>query len=236
MNTLDYTCTKCGRIKRYKIKKAYEKALIKNKPCQLCLQEEQIQYVENSFHNWVKQRQQTNCPNKTSCEFMDELNKMGYEFRHGLNGGEEFLDISYTDFTNNCHRGIFLDGWDDKHKIVFEWDEPSHNVLDRAMIDFDRQNQIFLYYKKLNIDIKFVRFDEENCELYEVEPQNPYNLLMIRTLKHFTGELKKWYNASENINRDTVVFEDMVGSTTAFHEFIQYRRKKFRFKEYLQSI
>lgn len=225
MNTYDYTCTKCGRVKQYKRKRDYDNAVLKNKPCLLCYEVTYQQKLENDFQEWVLWRQKTNKPNIRACEFMDYLNTKGFSFRHGLNGGEEFLDVKYVDSVNNSHRGIFLDGWDEVNHIVFEWDEPEHNILDKLMLDFDRQNQIFAYYNRMYSSLRFIRYDEENCELYEVESQNPHNLFMNRSLASFVKELKRWYARSNDLSRDSVVFNDMIGATTAFEEFIKYERK-----------
>ena len=229
MNRYDYTCTKCGRIKKYKHKHAYENAVRMNKPCTVCNHEKYLLKLEDNFQDWVRFRQKTNCPNKQACNFMDYLNERGFHFKHGLNGGEEFLDISYTDYRNNCHRGIFLDGWDEINKIIFEWDEPEHNLLDKALFDFDRQSQIFQYYDNKNIRVRFVRFDEENGELYEVKNQNPYNLLMNRALSSFTNELKKWNEKSNKPDKDNVVFNDMMEVVEAFSEYIDCNRIPFDF-------
>lgn len=202
MNTFDYTCTNCGRVKKYKRKRDYENAVAKQKPCAKCMEDNYEERMEQKFFEWVNKRQQEHKGNPEACKYMDNLNANGFAFKHALNGGEEFLDITYTDSLGNCHRGIFLDGWDCENLIVFEWDEPHHNTPENIITDFDRQTAIFAYFQERGINVGFVRYDEENGELYRVEPQNPYNVVMRNALQVFLNHLKRWYSNSLDVNRD----------------------------------
>ena len=89
--------------------------------------------------------------NKKACDFIDKLNKeKNWNLQHALNGGE---------FTF-C--GYFLDGYDAKLNIVFEYDEPKHYINGELKEkDIIRQNIII---EKLNCD--FWRYNESKKLLY----------------------------------------------------------------------
>lgn len=197
MNNLQYKCPKCGKIKRYKIKKWYDVAVTKQNQCSNCANAERMQ---KGFEKWVEKRQLENKANRKACEFMDMLNQDGFSFEHALNGGEVWIDTEYIDSFGKYHKGIFLDGWDNNYGIVLEWDEPRHNAEDIKIRDYDRQNAIFNYFKGTNI--LFVRYDESKKQLYAVSPENPYNRVMEKSLKDCLNHLTKWYENSIDIDSD----------------------------------
>jgi len=76
----------------------------------------------------------------------------GYNFKHGLNGGEYKIV------------GFFLDGYDKEKNIVFEYDEPKHydkwgNLKNK---DMRRMNMI-----KKRLGCKFIRYNEKLNEIRE---------------------------------------------------------------------
>lgn len=94
--------------------------------------------------------------NKKACEYIDELNKKNnWNLIHALNGKEE------------CIFGYFVDGYDKKLNIVFEYDEPKHyedvynNVLKEK--DLVRQKQIIE-----KIKCQFYRYNEKLDLFYKV--------------------------------------------------------------------
>jgi len=73
--------------------------------------------------------------NPTACEFIDVFGrKNGYNFKHGLNGGEKY-------FSNV---GAFVDGYDSEHNVIFEYDEKHHfdRFGDLKKKDVNRMNDL----------------------------------------------------------------------------------------------
>jgi len=94
--------------------------------------------------------------NSKACEFIDKLNKeRGWNLQHALNGGEVEL------------YGYFVDGYDKKRNIVFEYDEPYHYISERILKPRDtiRQQRIMEYIKPS----MFIRYDEKQNRLYDVK-------------------------------------------------------------------
>ena len=94
--------------------------------------------------------------NETACKYIDKLNlENGWNLQHALNGGE------VKKF------GYYLDGYDEKLNIVFEYDEPKHyadaekNILKEK--DLKRQNYIIE-----KTGCRFFRYNEKIDLLYEV--------------------------------------------------------------------
>ena len=95
--------------------------------------------------------------NKTACLFIDKLNeKYNLNLIHAENGGEKYV------------LGYFVDGYDEKNNIVFEYDEKRHykdvynNILKQK--DIDRQNAIIE-----ELGCRFIRYNEAIGLLYEVK-------------------------------------------------------------------
>jgi hypothetical protein len=100
--------------------------------------------------------------NPRACEFIDKLNKeKGWNLQHAENGGEIEL------------YGYLVDGYDKERNIIFEYDEPHHNKLNKKQKDLVRQRRL-LEIIKPNM---FVRFDEENNKLYDIKTNQ--NILSI---------------------------------------------------------
>ena len=94
--------------------------------------------------------------NKKGCEYIDKLNEeKGWHLQHALNGGE--IEVG----------GYFLDGYDEKNNIVFEYDEPKHykDVYNNILKDKDIERQNYII-QKLHCD--FYRYNEKINLLYEV--------------------------------------------------------------------
>ena len=65
--------------------------------------------------------------------------------------------------------GYYVDGYDKEKNIIFEYDEPHHNSLNRKNKDIIRQKRIID-----NIKPKmFIRYDQKNNRLYDTLTNNP---------------------------------------------------------------
>lgn len=85
--------------------------------------------------------------NPIACKVIDEYGKqMGYEFQHGMNGGEYYIE----------ELGYYVDGYDSINNVVVEYDELYHQQPKQKELDSIRQQQII---EKLNC--KFVRLVEQ---------------------------------------------------------------------------
>jgi hypothetical protein len=92
--------------------------------------------------------------NFRSCKWIDDYGKQnGYNFRHGLNGGEFYVkDLGY-----------FVDGYDKEKNIIFEYDEPYHYINGKLREkDIKRMNEI-----KNHLRCKFIRYNEKLKEVIE---------------------------------------------------------------------
>ena len=90
--------------------------------------------------------------NPKACKFIDKLNKeRGWNLQHTLNGGEY------------CFLGYFVDGYDKKKNIVFEYDEPKHEYQRWKDKDIKRQIQIIN-----RLHCKFFRYSEKHDKFYEI--------------------------------------------------------------------
>ena len=91
--------------------------------------------------------------NKIACEYIDYFGKKnGYNFQHALNGGE----------TELC--GYFVDGYDKKRNIIFEYDEISHERRDRKQKDLEKTKNLI---NKIHPHL-FFRYNEKDGVLYEI--------------------------------------------------------------------
>lgn len=114
--------------------------------------------MRKSALNYLEQTKNIKCPryNKTSIDFINQLNKeYGWELQHAENGGEFSVG------------GYFLDGYDKKHNIAFEYDEAKHyKDVDNSILnekDVERQNFII---EALQCD--FYRYNEYKKLLYKI--------------------------------------------------------------------
>lgn len=90
--------------------------------------------------------------NPKACEYIDQLNKLkGWNLIHALNGGEHAIGP------------YFVDGFDEKQNIVFEYDEHGHNKPKVKEHDLKRQEWIIS-----QIHCEFWRYDEDTNTLYKV--------------------------------------------------------------------
>lgn len=91
--------------------------------------------------------------NEKACQYIEKLNKeRGWNLQHALNGGEVEL------------YGYFVDGYDKKRNIIFEYDEKRHNESYWKKKDIIRQNNLI---KKVEPTV-FLRYDEQWNNLYEI--------------------------------------------------------------------
>ncbi len=89
--------------------------------------------------------------NPKACKFMDNFGKeYGYEFQHGLNGGEVQM------------LGYFVDGYDKKKKVIFEFDEKRHEFFKEKIKDFERTKNLINSGENL-----MIRYSEKFNRLYK---------------------------------------------------------------------
>ncbi len=92
--------------------------------------------------------------NTNACKYFDRLNKEnGYNIQHALNGGEYFIkELSY-----------WLDGYDKKNNIVYEWDERRHFNKNGTLKNKDilRENEI-----KRFLNCKVIRIKDPKLNFY----------------------------------------------------------------------
>jgi len=93
---------------------------------------------------------------KRACEFINKLNEQyTWNLQHAENGGEVEID------------GYFLDGYDKKLNIAFEYDEPKHykDVLNNILSDKDIERQNYIINK---LNCKLYRYNEYLNYFYNV--------------------------------------------------------------------
>jgi len=91
--------------------------------------------------------------NPIACGFIDNINKeKGWNLQHAMNGGE--IEIY----------GYFVDGYDKERNIIFEYDEPKHEVLSIKKRDEVRQQRIIEKIKPM----MFIRYKEKFGKFVEV--------------------------------------------------------------------
>lgn len=90
--------------------------------------------------------------NPNACKFIEDFGKKnGYNFQHGMNGGEKVI----------C--GYKLDGYDKDKNIIFEYDEPRHEIRKNKFKDIERQHRLLLFTKG-----RILRYSEKYNKIYEV--------------------------------------------------------------------
>ena len=117
----------------------------------MVLRQKMIAYIKKNGNGKFGQHH-----SKKGCDYIDKLNKeKHWNLQHALNGGEYEV----------C--GYFLDGYDKKKNIAFEYDEPKHysNVYENVLSERDivRQNII-----KEHLNCRFFRYNEKLDLLYEI--------------------------------------------------------------------
>ena len=93
---------------------------------------------------------------KNGCQYIDKLNEEKcWNLQHAENGGE--INIF----------GYFVDGYDEKRNIVFEYDEPNHYVdkENNILCNKDIERQKYIYSK---LKCEFWRYNEYLDLLYKV--------------------------------------------------------------------
>ena len=97
--------------------------------------------------------------NEKACKYIDELNiQKGWELQHGLNGGEKQVGP------------YFLDGYDEKRNIAFEYFEKAHHKNHKKE---ERDVARARYIKKelnckffFNYFLKIILYISSNEEMY----------------------------------------------------------------------
>lgn len=110
-----------------------------------------IKYLESLTNKEFKCRY-----NKNACKFIDELNKQNnWHLQHAENGGEIEVD------------GYFLDGYDKKLNIAFEYDESAHykDIINNILNDKDILRQNYIINK---LHCEFWRYNEKINLLYKI--------------------------------------------------------------------
>jgi hypothetical protein len=175
---------KCGNIMKYTCRQGLNLAKKHNALCRSCASKKSASLIDRSFQKTEEYREKMSisCKGKThnektkeklriaklkqikekgtkinynpkACEFIDNFGKENkFNFRHALNGGE----VSFF--------GYSLDGYDKEKNIIFEYDEPKHNIKSIKKRDIKRQN---ILIERLN-PLHFFRYDEEKQNLYDV--------------------------------------------------------------------
>ena len=107
--------------------------------------------IMQNYRKSINTLHKANVSNK-ACDYIDNLNKIkGWNLKHGRNGEEKQIGP------------YFVDGYDYKRNIVFEYDEVEHNKPKRKKKDILRQEYII---KMLNCE--FWRYDEKTDTLYKI--------------------------------------------------------------------
>ena len=177
-------CDKCGKKLNDSCRQSLNISKKHNSMCRNCATKESAKYIDRSFQKTdeYKNMMSISCTGKKhteetkeklriaklkqikekgtkinfnpiACQFIDDFGKQnGYNFRHALNGGEKVVS------------GYSLDGYDEEKNVVFEYDEPKHNILSINKRDKIREQRII---NKLN-PILFIRYNEKYNKLYDV--------------------------------------------------------------------
>jgi len=154
-NKYDYSCVhyKHGNIKVNIICpihgsfKQTPNAHKKGQGCPKCgVIKNRLHYLEKLKNRLNKNQQIIPNFNSDSCLFFDELSiENNIHIQHAMNGGEYKIK----------ELGYWLDGYDLKNNIVYEWDEPSHFFKGKLREkDLIRQTEIEKFLK-----CKFIRID-----------------------------------------------------------------------------
>jgi hypothetical protein len=96
--------------------------------------------------------------NKNACKFMDEWGpKNGFSFQHAMNGGEFYVE------------GYWVDGYDKKQNVVFEYDEKKHHFYNIKNMKRTEKDLIRMKRIQTSLKCKFIRYNESlnKIEIYE---------------------------------------------------------------------
>ena len=149
-------CPKCNKILIH-INKAHRNHARKiNKLCRKCSSNSEECKKKHRI-NYLKRLEENGGVqpfyNINACEVIDEYGKQnGYNFQHGLNGGE----VSFI--------GYFVDGYDKEKNVVFEYDEPPHYNSLNELKDKDIKRMANI---KKHLNCKFIRYNEKLNEIRE---------------------------------------------------------------------
>jgi hypothetical protein len=157
-NKYDYSlvCYKHGNIKIdiichiHGVFKQTPNAHKKGQGCQKCgIIKNRLHYIEKLKNRLNKGEQISPNFNSQACSFFDDLSEKNNVFiQHAMNGGEYRIK----------ELGYWLDGYDLKNNVVYEWDESSHFFKGKLREkDLIRQIEIEKFLK-----CKFIRIDGRN--------------------------------------------------------------------------
>lgn len=145
---------------------------------------------------------------KKACQYMDDLNiKNGWNLVHALNGKEKIV------------KGYYLDGYDEKNNIVFEYDERKHyidvenNIL--RPYDIERQNCIMKI-----LGCRFFRYNEVKDRFYEVNSSidETFNLIKMHWKEIRMKTREEVHDSMEKLGLTFKSFDVFID------EFPEYRR------------
>ncbi len=112
---------------------------------------------------------------KRKCRIahIERLNKLGIKYENKDYGSDEFFkclnNIGICNFKQECRikeLGYIVDGFDEKHRIILEYDSPYHKKPCQKIKDEIRQNNILNYFDKINNPISyFIRVNASNKKL-----------------------------------------------------------------------
>ena len=161
-NTRFRNCPKCNSIIEYKNANYRNTAESRNVLCLYCSNSKESNPMYGKSHdsetkdkikdsNIKTMRNRTivgrrHGVNQKSFKILDEISKNnGWKLQHDGNGGEVQI-LNY-----------FVDGYDKKHNLVVEYDEPSHYRRGKLIKrDIDRMEDIVKY-----LNCKFYRYNEK---------------------------------------------------------------------------
>lgn len=188
-NKFERIC-KCGKLLKYSCRQSLNLANKHNSMCRNCATKQSARFIDRTYQTtrrykkmmsekikraWkssknygsdshreklriaklnqirIQGTQRTYNPN--ACKFIEKFGKInGYDFQHAMNGGEVIV----------C--GYSLDGYDKEKNVVFEYDEPKHNIFSMKKSDKIREEKIINRIRPL----AFFRYNEKQRHLYDV--------------------------------------------------------------------
>ena len=178
------TCSGCGKIMTYDSRASYKVCCRNNSMCRKCgitksMAERDLSWMRDMGYRekmsvactgkrhsdktkeklriikleQIKRLGTQHNYNPDACRFIDEFrNRLGYNFKHVMNGGEVMIS------------GYLVDGYDKINNIVFEYDEPKHNILCHKKKDRVREKNII----EAIHPSKFIRYNEQDNTLRDI--------------------------------------------------------------------